>query len=94
MHALDSWVCGQTITPLKMHHSAWQEGFHDTRIRSTKQFHFMLSYIENNPVEEELVESPGMWQWSSAHESYGGLLIRPWPWGFENDKHNDMVGIY
>jgi putative transposase len=63
----------------------WQDGFHETRIRSARQFQFVCGYVEENPVRTRLVQSPSDWKWSTAHPSYQDYVTRPWPWRFERD---------
>ena len=83
MKLLDRWIGRQTDGFLLASGCAWQDGFHDTRIRSAKQFRFVCSYIEENPVRAGFVESPSDWKWSSAHPNYQSSLTKPWPSGFE-----------
>ena len=83
MKLLDRWIGKQTEALLPASGSTWQDGFHDTRIRSAKQFRFVCGYIEENPVRAGLVASPSDWKWLSAHPHYQRSMTRPWPWGFE-----------
>jgi len=83
MKLLDRWIGRQTEALLLASGCTWQDGFHDTRIRSAQQFRFVCGYIEENPVRAGLVESPSDWKWSSAHPNYQRSLTKPWPWGFE-----------
>ena len=82
MNIIDSWISKQTEAPLKVLGCGWQQGFHDTEIRSAKQFQFVCVYVEENPVRAGLVNSPSDWRWSSANPKYLSCLTRPWPWGF------------
>jgi REP element-mobilizing transposase RayT len=66
-------------------HCDWQQGFHETWIRSARQFQFVSVYIEENPVRAGLVDSPSEWRWSSANPRYRRFLTNPWPWRFEKD---------
>ncbi len=84
MKLLGRWLGGRPGARLFEQGCAWQDGFHDTRIRSAKQFQFVCSYIEENPVRAGLVETLSDWPWSSANARYRGSLTRPWPWRFEN----------
>ncbi len=45
--------------------SIWQRRFYDHVCRDEEEFHRILSYVHHNPVEWELVDSPGDWPWSS-----------------------------
>jgi hypothetical protein len=82
MNIIDSWIGKQTEAPLRVLGSGWQQGFHDTEIRSAKQFQFVCVYVEENPVRAGLVNSSSDWRWSSANPKYRSCLTRPWPWGF------------
>ena len=85
MKSVCNWVSRKTSHILKGKDTIWQDGYHDTRIRSSKQFQYVLDYIENNPVKKELVNSISLWKWSSANPEFKELLTRPWPWMFEMD---------
>lgn len=85
MHSIGTWIGAKTATQLATLGLHWEKGYYDTRIRSSRQFHFVLNYIENNPVAQGIVPKPSEWPWSSAHPSYRGILTRPWPWAFEKD---------
>jgi REP-associated tyrosine transposase len=85
MEILGSWVGKQTGEALAERGCEWQTGFHETRIRSAKQFRYICAYIEENPVRAGLVNSPSDWKWSSANPAYKDFLTRPWPWRFEKD---------
>jgi REP element-mobilizing transposase RayT len=61
----------------------WQQGFHETRVLSSKQFLFVRAYVEENPVRAGLARAVSDWKWSSANPRYHRFLARPWPWGFE-----------
>ena len=86
MHAVDTWIGRETRQILKKLDCGWQDGYHDTRIRSTKQFFHVRNYIRKNPISAELVETAEDWDWSSWHPENSDLISRPWPWGFEQDK--------
>ncbi len=55
----------------------WQDGYYDAKVHSSKQFTYVRTYIENNPVKRGLVQSPEQWEWSSAHSQYTDILISP-----------------
>jgi len=78
MHALMSYVAGKTSAFLRAHETSWQDGYYDTRVRTSKQFEFVTRYIEQNPVANGLVETPEEWEASSARRA--DLLTQPWPW--------------
>jgi REP element-mobilizing transposase RayT len=78
MHALMSYVAGMTATLLKNHNTSWQDGYYDTRVKTSKQFEFVSRYIEQNPVAKELVETPEEWDATSAKQKH--LVTDPWPW--------------
>lgn len=50
----------------------WQDGNHAEMIESNKFFDQKLNYIHNNPVDEQIVERPEDYLWSSAR-NYAGL---------------------
>jgi len=86
MRKASHWISRGTSTGLRLAGAEWQDGFHETRIRTLKQFQFVRSYIENNPVQKELVATPGEWPWSSAHEQYKGIVPTSWPYQFEEQS--------
>jgi len=79
MRAIDRWI------NKSVRGCVWQQGFYETRIRSTKQLLYVIDYIENNPVRKELVQEREQWRWSSAYERFAEYIAKPWPWGFELD---------
>jgi len=79
MLRLDTWIARRTNPFLRRHAVAWQRGYYETRIRSGKQFHFVCSYIEHNPVRAEIAKAPEHWPWSSAHDAFKDIILRPWP---------------
>jgi putative transposase len=44
----------------------WQREYFDRFMRSTQQFEWTVTYVENNPVKASLVERPENWRFSSA----------------------------
>ncbi len=87
MKLMGRWIGRQTEGLLLETGCVWQDGFHDTRIRSAKQFRFVCGYIEENPVRAGLVKSLSDWKWSSAHPNYQSFLTEPWPWRFEKEEN-------
>jgi putative transposase len=85
MRLLGRWLSRKTGERLLEQGCTWQDGFHDIRVRSAKQFQFVCGYIEENPVRAGLVKTPSDWPWSSANARYQSALTRPWPWGFETE---------
>ena len=85
MKSVGNWVSRKTSHRLKGSDTIWQDGYYDTRVRSGKQFQYILDYIENNPVKKGLVASRSLWNWGSANPEYKNILTRPWPWMFELD---------
>ena len=61
----------------------WQQGFHETKVQSSKQFLFVCAYVEENPVRAGLAKAVSDWKWSSANPQYQRFLARPWPWAYE-----------
>jgi len=78
MHALMSYVAGKTAALLKNHNTSWQDGYYDTRVKTSKQFEFVSRYIEQNPVARGLVEGPDGWNASSVTRK--DLVTDPWLW--------------
>ena len=56
MKLLGRWLSRKTGERLLEQGCTWQDGFHDTRVRSAKQFQFVCSYIEENPVQGRIRE--------------------------------------
>ncbi len=81
MHVLMSHVAGKTSAVLRTYQTCWQDGYYDTRVKTSKQFEFITYYIEQNPVAKGLVENPEEWEASSAKRT--DLLTQPWPWLLE-----------
>jgi REP element-mobilizing transposase RayT len=85
MHSISTWVATKTCKQLKMHGTQWQDSYHDTRVRSSRQLKFMCAYVEQNPVRKGHCTEPNQWPWSSANPAYDHLIARPWPWDFPGD---------
>ncbi|MEI6168378.1 MAG: transposase [bacterium] len=79
------WISRQTRVALQEGGAAWQDGFHETRIRTSRQFQFVRNYIENNPVRKEWTSSAAEWQWSSAHPKYKHIVPLDWPVQFDKE---------
>lgn len=52
MQAFMSFVGGKTHDATKTAKTRWQDGYYETWIRTTKQFHFVSEYILANPVKK------------------------------------------
>ena len=76
-----SYVGGRTSPLLQACQTSWQDGYYDTRVKTAKQFEFVTSYIEQNPVVKGLVERAEEWEAGSAKRS--DLITQPWPWVLE-----------
>jgi REP element-mobilizing transposase RayT len=50
MHDTMSYVGARTFVLLKSHKTSWQDGYYETRVKTTKQFQFVTYYIEQNPA--------------------------------------------
>ncbi|MBN4074077.1 transposase [bacterium AH-315-E10] len=85
MRTMSNWFSRCSSDALEKSECSWQDGYYDVRIRSTKQFLYIINYIEQNPTSRELVVQKEDWCWSSANEEYIQCLTRPWPWPFEQD---------
>jgi putative transposase len=53
-------------------YQVWQEGSHPQALTSRSMMRQKLRYIHNNPVKRGLVNSPELWEYSSA-SNYAGL---------------------
>ena len=84
VHAMMSFVGGETAGDLARQGTEWEEGYHDTRIRSMKQFHYVADYIALNPVRKGLATTPE--EWDASHLRFPELVTHPWPWTFEKDS--------
>ena len=85
MQTIGRWI-GKKLNPILLHNEVqWQDGYFETRIRSSKQFKYVLAYIENNPVRAGLTANKAEWKWSSAFPDSRKFLRLPWPWKFEKD---------
>ena len=80
------WLSRETKADILGGGADWQDGFHETRIRTLRQFQFVRSYIENNPVRKEWVRSASEWSWSSAHQQYKDMVPLNWPYQFEEEE--------
>jgi len=76
-----SYVGGRTSALLQACQTSWQDGYHDNRVKTAKQFEFVTFYIEQNPVVKGLVEKAEEWEASSAKRT--DLITQPWPWLLE-----------
>jgi REP element-mobilizing transposase RayT len=85
-HSVDSFIGAKTAKALAALGTGWQDGYQETRIRSTKQFFYVRRYIERNPTDKGLVRDDADWQWSSLNSDHAHLITQPWPWGFEQDN--------
>jgi putative transposase len=79
------WISRETRECLQRSGVAWQTGFHETLIRTTRQFQFVRQYIEDNPVRKLLVAKADEWQWSTVNERYRGVVPESWPVQFETE---------
>jgi putative transposase len=81
MHDLMSFIGAKTSSLLQLHHTSWQDGYYDTRVKTAKQFSYVAAYIEQNPVTKGLVESPEEWGATSARRT--DLITDPWPLSYD-----------
>ena len=51
----------------------WQKRYYDFNIRNYPRFVEKLRYMHRNPVNRELVELPGDWEWSSFRHYLSGV---------------------
>jgi Transposase IS200 like len=59
---------------LRVHWLVWQTGFHDRFVGNESEFHNFAKYIEENPHNRGLVETPELDPWSSAN---GPFVLDP-----------------
>lgn len=83
MQAMMSFVGSRTSALLKQHETRWQDGYYDTHIKSARQFAYVGSYIQQNPVAKGLVTEATAWDASSVTRS--DLVTEPWPWMWIED---------
>jgi REP element-mobilizing transposase RayT len=57
--------------------SFWQSESFDRWVRNEKEFHSIVSYIEENPVKAGLCTRAEDWKWSSARPGGSRPLVRP-----------------
>ena len=77
MHDFMSYVARKTSRLVSTHYTAWQDGYYDTHVKTTKQFEYVAYYIEQNPVVKGLVDSQERWDATSAGRK--DLVTEPWP---------------
>jgi REP element-mobilizing transposase RayT len=82
MHGMMSYVAAKTSRRLRTYSTEWQDSYYETWIRTARQFAYVQSYIENNPVTKALVENPEQWAASSANRT--DLTTQDWPWSFHD----------
>jgi REP element-mobilizing transposase RayT len=66
MHNLMSFISAKTARSLRASGYCWQDGCYDTKIRSERQFNYLIEYLHYNPVAAGLVLKPEEWPPSSA----------------------------
>lgn len=64
-------TAGENLKNVK-EYKFWQDGSHAEMVESNKFFDQKLNYIHNNPVNDQIVEKPEDYLWSSAR-NYAGL---------------------
>jgi putative transposase len=55
-----------------VNYKVWQDGFHPIELDSNRLIDEKLDYIHNNPVDEEIVQNPDQYMYSSAINYSGG----------------------
>lgn len=83
MHAFMSHVGAKTALALAAAKTAWQDGYHETNVKTAKQFHFVCAYILANPVTKEFVSTPREWDASSLRVPE--IVADPWPFLLSDD---------
>ena len=85
MESFMKFVSRRTMPGLRANDCGWQDGYRDTKIRSTKQLSHVCAYIEQNPVRKGLVATADEWKARSAHPKHQDFVTKPWPWEFPYD---------
>jgi len=85
LRVINGWIGKEIKSILESNGCKWQDGYYETRIRSSKQFLYIKNYIETNPIASRLVTDKCEWQWSSTNFEYDQFLTKYWPWRFEKD---------
>ena len=66
MHNLMSFISAKTARSLRASGCCWQDGYYDTKVRSERQFNYLIDYIHYNPVAAGLASKSEEWTPSSA----------------------------
>ena len=82
MHAFMSHVGATTSAHLTKHHTAWQDRYYETLIKTARQFTYVALYIEENPVKKGLASTTGGIG-RKAVLKRKDLITDPWPWVFD-----------
>jgi REP element-mobilizing transposase RayT len=82
MHAFMSHIGAKTAVCLAKHETASQDSYHETLIRTARQFSYVAIHIEENPAKKGLVTTQEEWAESSAVRK--DLVTDPWPWVFDS----------
>ena len=85
MGVINKWASEKTKRWLVSAGIRWQDGYHDTRIRSRRQFRFSVNYVRTNPVRAGAADSADIWPHSSLNPLYAEAITRYWPWRSEYD---------
>ena len=81
MHDTMSHIGAKTSEILRSNETCWQDGYYDTRVRTARQFAFVINYIEQNPVAKALVDAAEDWDATSANRT--DLVTETWPYSFD-----------
>lgn len=65
---------GEKLTRIK-HYKVWQDGNHPILLENKKMMMESANYLHNNPVNEEIVDEPQHYRYSSAIDYCGGKGI-------------------
>jgi putative transposase len=84
MHSFMSHVGATTSAHLRKHHTAWQDGYYETLIKTARQFTYIALYTEENPVKKGLASTPEEWEGSSLKRK--DLITDAWPWIFDRES--------
>jgi REP element-mobilizing transposase RayT len=67
LHSWKSFTAHQANKSLKRQGAFCERESFDHLIRTVEHFEAFVHYVENNPVEARLCQTPEDWAWSSAH---------------------------
>ncbi len=70
MHTVKGFSAQRVNSRLGTTGAMWQVGYHEQGIRGREALHAAIQYVEQNPLEANLVDRAEQWSYSSASENY------------------------